>query len=39
MMNLKKQSHFAEVQDGVNSYIKGRYDNITVGGRRKNKAN
>jgi len=35
---LKKQSQFARARIGVNSYLKGDYDNKSAGGAEKNKA-
>jgi len=36
--NLKKQSQFAGGRNGVNSFLKGNYGNISILGARKNKA-
>jgi hypothetical protein len=36
---LKKQSQFAGSQTGVNSCVKGKYDEFDALRRRKNKAN
>jgi len=38
-MNLKKQTQFVCGQTGVNSYLKGNYDNMAFCETRKNKAN
>ena len=39
MVNLKKQSQFAPVQNDATSFLKGDYDNTSARGVHENKAN